>query len=224
MRTGLGGAPLLAVCLAAGPVTAEELPTRFEAGVRAGVGIPIGNASGETTRAPSGTSLADLVAWTAPLQLDIGARLGPAFVGAYVSYAFGKAGTLLDQGAARSASDVRLGFEVLWHLAPDRPIDPWVGLGVGYEWLNLSVTGSDGTVVYGSSRGFEWTNLQLGIDFTLGRNFRLGPFVLATVAQYDTGSLGAINPQGGQVSGTGDIQSKAVHVWIDVGLRFAVLL
>lgn len=223
MRMGPAGAPLLALCLAATPVTAEELPTRFEAAVRAAVGIPIGNATGETTRAPNGTTLADLVAWTVPLELELGARIGPAFVGGYVSYAFGKAGNALEGGTSRSASNVRFGFEVLWHLGPDRPVDPWVGLGVGYEWLNLSVGGTGGAIT-GSARGFEWVNLQLGIDFALGRSFRLGPFVRSRVAQYDTASLGLINTQGGEAGSTGDIQSKAVHTWIDVGLRFAFLL
>jgi len=102
-------------------------------------------------------------------------------------------------------------------------VDPWVGLGVGYEWLNLSIGGTGGAIT-GSARGFEWVNLQLGIDFSLGQNFRLGPFVRSRVAQYDTGSLGLINTQGGSASGTGDIQSKAVHTWIDVGLRFSFLL
>ncbi|HVP62125.1 MAG TPA: hypothetical protein VMT11_16290 [Myxococcaceae bacterium] len=224
MRMGrLAGAPLLALCLAAPSARSEELPTRFEAAVRAAVGIPIGNAVGETTRSPNGTSLADLVAWTVPLELELGARIGPAFVGGYLSYAFGKTGSALEGGTARSASDVRVGFEMLWHLGPDHPVDPWVGLGVGYEWLDLSITGSGGTL-YGSVRGFEWVNLQLGIDFLLGRSFRLGPFVQSRVGQYDTGSLGLINAQGTDSSGTSDIPSKAVHVWIDFGLRFAFLL
>jgi len=224
MRMGTAGAPLIALCLAATtPARAEELPTRFEAAVRAAVGFPIGNATGETTRAPSGTSLSDLVSWTVPLELELGARIGPAFVGGYVSYAFGKAGSALEGGTSRSANNVRFGFEVLWHLGPDRPVDPWVGLGVGYEWLNLSIGTASGALT-GTARGFEWVNLQLGIDFLLGRSFRLGPFVRSRVAQYDTGSLGLINQQGGEASSTGDIQSKAVHTWIDVGLRFAFLL
>ncbi|HZJ54442.1 MAG TPA: hypothetical protein VFD38_09925 [Myxococcaceae bacterium] len=223
MGTGLAAAPLLALCLAASPVTAEELPTRFEAAVRTAVGIPIGNATGETPRSPTGTHLADLVSWTVPLELELGARIGPVFVGGYVSYAFGKPGSALESGTARSANNVRFGFEVLWHLGPDRPVDPWLGLGVGYEWLNLSITSPDGTIT-ASARGFEWVNLQLGIDFLLGRNIRLGPFVRSRVAQYDAGSLGVINPQGGEASGSGDIQSKTIHTWIDVGLRFAFLL
>ena len=173
---GLAGAPLLALCLAATPVTAEELPTRFEAATRVAVGFPIGNATGATTRTPGGTSVADLVAWSVPLELELGARIGPAFVGGYVSYGFGKAGSALEGGTSRSASNVRVGFEVLWHIGPDRAVDPWFGVGVGYEWLNLSIGGTGGAIT-GSARGFEWVNLQLGIDFTLGRNFRLGPFV-----------------------------------------------
>ena len=223
MRIGPAGAPLLALCLAATPVTAEELPTRFEAATRVAVGFPIGNATGATTRTPDGTSLADLVAWSVPLELELGARIGPAFVGGYVSYAFAKAGSALEGGTSRSASNVRFGFEVLWHLGPDRPVDPWIGIGVGYEWLNLSIGGTGGAIT-GSARGFEWVNLQLGIDFNLGRNFRLGPFVRSRLGQYDTASLGLINTQGGEASGTGDIQSKALHNWIDVGLRFSFLL
>jgi hypothetical protein len=223
MRVGLAGATLLALCLCATPASSEELSTHFEAAVRAGMGIPIGNAVGDTTRSPNGTALSDLVAWTVPIELELGARVGPAFVGGYVSYGFGKAGSALEGGSGRSASNVRFGFEMLWHLAPDRPVDPWVGLGVGYEWLNLSISSPSGTL-YGSARGFEWVNLQLGIDFMLGRSFRLGPFVRARVAQYDTGSLGLINSQGNDVSGTSDITSKTVHTWIDLGLRFAFLL
>lgn len=221
MRIGLAGALLLS--LASGPASAEELNVRFEAGVRAGIGIPVGNMVGSTTTAPGGTSLADLVAWTVPLQLDLGARIGPVFVGGYGAYAFGKAGSLLENASSRSASDLRIGFEVLWHLAPDRKVDPWLGVGVGYEWLNLSAgLGSLGTV-NATFRGFEWVTVQLGIDFMLGRTFRLGPFLQSSVAQYDSGSADFIFSRGTQ-TGSGDVQSKAVHAWIDLGLRFAFLL
>lgn len=224
MRIGLAGAPLLAVLLAAAPASAEELQTRFEAGVRAGMGVPIGNAVGARQGASGGTSLADLVSWKAPLQLDLGARIGPVFVGGYVAYAFGKTGGAFDSANAHSVNDVRFGFEVLWHFAQDRKVDPWVGIGVGYEWLNLSVTGTTGTTAHATLRGFEWVNAQAGVDFVLGRNFRLGPFLQANIAQYDTGSLDIFNIQGAGGGGSSDLPSKTVHAWIDVGLRFAFLL
>jgi len=223
MRNGLAGALLLTVALTASAVRAEELPTRFEAGVRAGIGFPIGNAVGSTTTSPNGTSLADLVAWTVPLQLELGARIGPVFVGGYGSYAFGKAGSLFEGASSRSASDVRIGFEALWHLSPDRKVDPWIGMGVGYEWLNLGVDVPPFGTVNATFRGFEWVNVQLGVEFVLGRHFCLGPFVQASVAQYDSGSAEIITSRGTR-GGSGDIQSKAVHAWIAVGLRFAFLL
>jgi len=225
MRFGLARAALLALALATAPARAEEqLPVRFEAAARVGMALPIGNAAGGSQNNPAGTSLSDLVAWTVPLQLDIGARIGPVFVGGRASYAFGKTGSSFDGASSRSASDVRIGFEVLWHFGGDRKVDPWAGIGVGYEWLNLSVSAGNGSTVYATLRGFEWVSVQLGIDFVLGHNFRLGPYLESNVGQYDSASGGIINVQGGEIGGSTDVQSKAVHAWIGFGLRFAVLL
>lgn len=224
MRIGIA-APLLALWLTATSARAEEtLPVHFEAGVRAAVGFAIGNAVGPRADAPAGTPLSDLVAWSVPLQVEAGARVGPVFVGGYLSWAYGKPGSAFDGESARSASDVRFGFEVLWHFAPDRAVDPWAGLGVGYEWLNLNATGPSGIPVSASFRGFEWVNVQLGVDFALGRSWRIGPFLQARVGQYDTGSLGIVTPQGAQPSGTSDLPSKAAHAWFDVGVRLGFLL
>jgi len=224
MRIGIAG-PMLALWLIGTSARAEEtLPVHFEAGLRAGVAFPVGNAVGPRPDAPDGTRLSDLVSWSLPLQLDAGARVGPVFVGGYLSWAYGKPGSAFDRASARSATDVRFGFEVLWHFAPDRPVDPWAGLGVGYEWLNLNVTGPSGTAVPSSFRGFEWVNVQFGVDFALGRSWRLGPYLQARVGQYDTGSLGVVTPQGAEPSGTSDLPSKAAHAWFDVGVRLGFLL
>jgi hypothetical protein len=223
MRNGIAG-PLLVLWLIATSARAEELPAHFEVGVRAGLGLPIGNAVGPRQDAPAGTSLSSLVAWTVPLQLDAGARVGPVFVGLYLTYAFGHPGSAFDTANTRSANDVRVGFEALWHFAPDGAVDPWAGLGVGYEWLNLSVSGPSGGSVSATFRGFEWVNVQLGLDFRLGRYFRLGPFLQARVGQYDSGSLGIVNGQGVETSASADLPSKAAHAWIDVGVRLGFLL
>ena len=223
MRIGIAG-PLAALWLIATSARAEELPAHFEAGLRAALGLPIGNAIGPRADAPTGTSLSDLVAWAVPLQLDAGARVGPVFVGVYLSYAFGKPGSAFDTANGRSANDVRVGFEVLWHFAPDRAVDPWAGLGVGYEWLNLSVTAPGGGSVSASFRGFEWVNVQVGVDFRLGQNFRLGPFLQTRVGQYDSGSIGIVNAQGAEATGSADLPSKAAHAWIDIGVRLGFLL
>jgi len=207
---------VLAVCLGVAPATADELRTSFEAGVRVGLAFPLGDISQDS-------ALVDSIAWSVPLQVDAGARIGPAFVGGYFSYAFGKAGSKLDGLSSKTASDVRVGFEVLWHFAPGSGVDPWAGVGVGYEWLNFSAPVGTSTVSV-SVRGFEFVNAQFGLDFTLGSLFRLGPYVIANLAQYATGSGDITGAQGGTVSGTSDIQNKRLHGWISVGLRVALVL
>jgi len=220
MRTSSGRA-LLALLVCAGPASAEDLLVRFEAGVRVGVGFPVGNIAGATQSAAA-ARLGDWVAWSVPIQIDAGARIGPVFVGAFGGYAFGNAGSALENASTRSAGDARLGFEVLWHFAPEGKVDPWAGLGVGYEWLTLNGT-SGTTSASVTVRGFEFVSAQAGIDFPLGRAFRIGPFVQATLGQYASGS-GQLTTPRGTVPGDGDIQSKELHSWIGVGLRFALLL
>jgi hypothetical protein len=209
-------AAALAVCLGVAPAGGEELRTSFEAGVRVGLAFPLGDIAQDA-------ALVDSIAWSVPLQIDAGARIGPAFVGGYFSYAFGKAGSKLDGLASKSASDVRVGFEVLWHFAPGASVDPWAGLGIGYEWLNFSAPVGTSTVSV-SVRGFEFVNAQAGLDFTLGSLFRIGPYVLANLGQYATGSGDITGASGGTVSGTSDIQNKRLHSWLSMGLRVALVL
>ena len=206
----------LGICLAIAPAGADELRTSFEAGVRVGLAFPVGDIAQDS-------ALVDSIAWSVPLQIDAGARIGPAFVGGYFSYAFGKAGNKLDNLSSKSASDVRVGFEVLWHFAPGATVDPWAGLGIGYEWLNFSAPVGTSTVSV-SVRGFEFVNAQAGLDFTLGSLFRIGPYLTASLGQYATGSGDITGTTGGTVSGTSDIQNKRLHSWISIGLRVALVL
>lgn len=204
------------VCLGAASAGAEELRTSFEAGVRVGLAFPLGDIQQDS-------ALVDSIAWSVPLQIEAGARIGPAFVGGYFSYAFGKAGSRLDGLSSKSASDVRVGFEVLWHFAPGAAVDPWAGLGIGYEWLNFSAPVGTSTVNV-SVRGFEFLDAQAGLDFRLGQLFRLGPYVMATLGQYSTGSGDLTGASGGTISGTSDITEKKFHGWLSVGLRMALVL
>jgi hypothetical protein len=122
-------------------------------------------------------------------------------------YAFGKAGSKLDGLSSKTASDVRVGFEVLWHFAPGSAVDPWAGLGIGYEWLNFSAPVGTTTVSVGV-RGFEFVNAQAGLDFRLGQLFRVGPYVMGTLGQYSVGSVELTGATGGTTGGTSDIPNK----------------
>lgn len=204
------------LCLGTASAGAEELRTSFEAGVRVGLAFPLGDIS-------EGNALVDSIAWSVPLQIEAGARIGPAFVGGYLSYAFGKAGSKLDALSSKSSSDVRMGFEVLWHFAPAATVDPWVGVGIGYEWVNVSFPVGTSTVS-GSARGFEFIDGQAGLDFKLGSLFRLGPYVMGTIGQYSVATVEGTNAQGNTGSATQDIPSKKIHGWLSVGLRMALVL
>jgi len=218
MRGQLGRAILAGVVFCASSARGEELlRTSFEAGVRAGFAFPVGDVA-------QNSSLSDVISWSVPLQVDAGARIGPVFVGGYFSYAFGKLGSSIDCGSAScSLSDVRVGFEVLWHFAPAAKVDPWAGLGLGYEWLTLSAS-ANGVSASGTVRGFEFLNAQAGVDFVAGRLFRIGPFVMATLAQYSSVSGSFTGSGGGTGSGERDITNKTLHSWLSMGLRFALVL
>jgi hypothetical protein len=217
MHPQLGRALLAGMALCASTARGEELRTSLEAGVRAGFAFPVGDVA-------EGRPLSDTISWSVPLQVDAGARIGPAFVGGYFSYAFGKLGSTIDCGSGScSVYDIRVGFEVLWHFAPAARVDPWAGLGVGYEWLTLSGGGTGGSFS-GTVRGFEFVNAQAGVDFAVGKLFRVGPCVTGTLGQYSTGALSATGTGGGTIGGSADIQNKKLHSWLSVGLRLALVL
>ena len=73
---------------------------------------------------------------------------------------------------------------VHYHILPDAQFDPWVGLGLGYELVTASESGSatiENTTfnVDGSAtlKGFQFLILEAGGDFKATPDFAVGPFV-----------------------------------------------
>ncbi|MGZ6134785.1 MAG: PEGA domain-containing protein [Myxococcaceae bacterium] len=186
----------------------------FEAAVRAGIGVPLGSAY--QNGAGSDQSLSEIDSYTIPIQLDLGVRLGGSwFLGGYFSYGFAGSNTttFCSTSGDCSPSTLRVGGEVHWHPLGSASIDPWIGIGSGYE--KVSVSSGSGT---SSLSGWEFGNLQLGLDFALGSLFRIGPWVSFSIGQYGTAS--------GPVSGVGvtvDLQNKTIHEWLMGGVRLVIL-
>ncbi len=92
-------------------------------------------------------------------------------------------------------------------------VSSWVGVGLGYEWLNISETLGRQTFVQTFS-GPELLNLQAGVDFAVGSHMRLGPFAQLTVGRYTVVAEDASNgaeplaPPG-----------RALHQWLSVGVK-----
>jgi len=149
-----------------------------------------------------------------PIWVDVGYR---AHANWYVSVYFefgvaqafdvctGRVHTFADPSITLcSGSELRYGANVHYHFRPNRKVDPWVGLGMGYEVAPWQVTHSRaGYEDYsGDFSGFEFANLQLGPDYRdelpwLG----IGPFVAITLAQASSDS------------------SNRLHSWLIVGAR-----
>lgn len=202
-------------------------PGKFLLGLRLGYAIPMG--SGANDADGSSNKMTDAVSGHFPIWLDLGYMVMPnVMLGVYGQYAFGSVGGALkrqcDQassaGVSCSAHDIRFGLQAQYHVAPQAQVNPWVGLGVGYELLTVSLSnaGQSGST---TAEGFEFANLQVGADVKALPNFGVGPFVSFSFGQYRSTSNSGLVADAG--SG-GDIENKAIHEWLTVGVRGAFKL
>jgi hypothetical protein len=174
---------------------------RFQLGLRTGFGVPFGRYAHVrqlgTLRDTDVNALSDDAYGAIPLWLDIGYRLTPRLLlGVYAMYGFvlPKAGAATDplgggcpEGLDCSGAGVRFGLQGQYHFSPAAPLDPWLGLGLGYEWITSHVEGQafgfpiDVETEHG---GLELVHLQGGVDVRLSPAFTLGPFAALSVMQY----------------------------------------
>jgi hypothetical protein len=188
----------------------------IEVGLRAGYGLPFGH-TGRLAGDLSDDKLSASVKGEIPLWLDVGYRLDPRmYVGLSFQYAFGlvPSGVCAD-GVSCSITDMRLGANFIYHLAPHQSVDPWLGFGVGYEWFELKAAAPEGEVT-GTVGAFEFANLQAGADFEVTPSFALGPFVSFSLGEYR-----GISYSGAPLADQ-DVVSKSVHEWLLFGVRGAL--
>jgi outer membrane protein W len=189
---------------------------KFVVGLRLGYGIPMGKLADET-----GAELSKAIKGNLPIWLDLGYMVTPnIMVGLYGQYGIGFAGSDIDDacdtdGVDCSFSVIRLGLQGQYHLSPAEKLDPWFGLGIGYEWLGISA--SRGSVSQDITyRGFELLNLQAGLDYKVMPALGIGPFLSFSLGQYGHASM-----SGDAADVSGDIDSKAFHEWLTLGVRGA---
>ena len=208
MRKVLGVVIVVAL-LAAGTAQAQGTPASgISLAARVGYGIPMGDADATISQS-------DTVSGMVPLQLDATYRFNPNWqFGLYFQYGFATIGDLFCTsggalvGVSCSGSNVRFGAEVMYTFA-SQGFSPWIGLGLGYEWQNVTAE-AGGVSVDVQLSGFEYLNLQLGGDWRLSPNFKMGPFVSFSFASYDSISAAGVS---------GSIASTATHEWLQLGLK-----
>jgi OmpW family len=202
----------------------------FALGLRAGYGLPFGKFGSVGDGGGEGGDVKDLVTSVVPLQVDAGYFINSRlYVGANFQYGVGFLNEDCPEEASCRASQLRFGVNVAYHFEPTETLRPWVGLGVGYEMLDLSVSASEGGVsgkATTSIRGLEFAALQSGLDYRVNRTFSVGPFVTLTAGQYSTvSSRIEVDGDGGffdDVDTSQDIEEKAFHVWLQGGVRMQV--
>jgi opacity protein-like surface antigen len=178
----------------------------LEIGFRLGFAIPAGNAG----------DLTDEMSGMIPLVVDAGYHLKQNFyLGLSFQYAFGLFSTdyCSESGASCSASDSRLDLNLHYRLSPGQECDPWVGIGIGYEWLTLNdvVSSESG---HRTASGFEFANLQIGGDFQVAPTVGIGPFLSISFGQYQ-----ALSVKGSGYLSDMTVTSSEIHQWITIGVR-----
>jgi hypothetical protein len=212
---------LVAVALIGAPSIARA-ETGFEGGLRLGYGIPLGEAA-------EGADLSDVIGGQIPIWIDLGYRvIDPLFIGLYFQYGIGLVGGDLGDACDAldldcSTSDMRLGVQGHYHISPTENLDPWVGLGIGYEWMGESVEGA-GLTLDSTASGIEFLDLQAGLDISVAEHVKIGPFLSFSLGQYSSVSAECDGLQPAcEMVGTrdGDIEETAMHEWLMIGVRGA---
>jgi hypothetical protein len=219
-RNAIGALLLTLAALPARAQTQDEYDSGLgELSLNAGFGLPLGNATGGN----NSTSMSDAINFAIPFGVQVGYRIaGVVFVGGTFTYGpFGSPSTSSipacgQSGVSCHSSFVRAGFSVQWHPLGSRGTDPYLGIGLGYEWLNVSVS-ENGASSTGQYSGFNWADIPVGVDFRLSRAVRLGPFVDFTLGEYRTETVSSPSTISGNIS------PKAIHFWLSFGVRVVFL-
>jgi opacity protein-like surface antigen len=194
------------VALMSGSAVADE-PPRWELGIRTGFALPFGKLSSD------GDDLSTNVSGQIPIWVDGGYRVTPQVVlGVYAQL-----GILLPKDCPSDVScsgqDWRFGVNARFHIQPGHSVDPWLGLGVGYELFH-GVVSQGGSTASGDAKGWEFANLSAGVDFLVAAHAFIGPYLSFSLDE--TTSLSATF--GGVTLSTSDFD-KSLHEWLLFGVR-----
>jgi hypothetical protein len=196
-------------------------------GLRVGYGIPFGNAQ-------SGTSMDSVQHGMLPIGASAGWRFSPrVYLGAFYQYGVtfprsnnctfptsvpsSLVGTATGQNGQSTCDgrDQRLGLEVQVHVLPHKLVDPWIGLGLGWEFSTLDYSTGAAAEASSFQQSGPEVNLQLGLDLRFLKAVPFGPYVDLSLAEFGTSSYYDANGvgQGPETFGS------SLHGWVTFGLR-----
>jgi hypothetical protein len=165
-------------------------------GLQVGVRTGYGGGAGVVY---SGLTVHEASSGGIPVIVDLGARILPEL---YAGIYGGWASIFTKNNAVSCPDDLdcktqqwRFGVQFDFHYIPTSKLDPYIGLGGGYEILHTHITGAipiptalgtipgttDTTI---TDRGWEFANLTAGFDARFNRAVALGPFISGSISEY----------------------------------------
>jgi Outer membrane protein beta-barrel domain len=209
---------VLAVAPGAARARTESPPdSGLELGLRLGLSLPFGSID-------ANNSLDRIAGSAVPLVVEAGYRATPnLFLGARFQYAFPQlknpAGTC-GGNTSCDGSDVVLGVEGIYRFLASQTFAPWVGLGVGYEWLSVDYSSNNVNVGAGATdRGIQ-PLAQIGGDVRVTPHLVLGPYLEAAFGRFNQQSV-RTRLGNGTTETDSDIGDTAWHTWVTLGVRGA---
>ena len=179
--------------------------------------FPLGNVWGSSSWNPA---VPMSVAWTGAIPLGVAGRYWftpNVSAGAYFQWGSALlASPGFDGIAGTSGYDLRLGIEFAYGFAPEAALDPWVSVGTGWEWTQYSGTKGTGEIASVSMSGWEYLNVQAGLEFKLTPVFGIGPYVGFVAGNYtNIVASGASQGWGGAIPP----DARSFHGWLQFGAK-----
>jgi hypothetical protein len=162
--------------------------------------------------------------WSAAIPIEVAGRyrFSPSFsAGVYFQYAPATiAARFCTTTMTCSGYDMRVGVEAVYGFLPEKTWNPWVSVGTGWQWTHFAVA-TDTQSADMTYSGWEYFNVQAGLDWNLSRMFAVGPYVGFFGGSYTSRSG---NAAGSTESGSIDSAYRAFHGWWQFGLKGTVNL
>jgi hypothetical protein len=213
-------------CTATSRVAHADENRGLAIGLRVGYAIPFGDAQQSVNvdgTKGSTLSMERLQRGMLPIWFDLGYRFSPhVYLGLFYQYAptFPPSGncavnTIPSNGPTTcDGFDQRFGLDLHYHIRPKELIDPWIGLGLGYEMTQLNHAQGGGSDTGSFQAWGPQADLQLGLDLRFADKIPFGPFVDLSVSEF--GTENNYDPNG---RGTPVAFDQTLHGWVTLGVR-----
>jgi hypothetical protein len=193
----------------------------FQAALRSGLQLPWGEVSDA-----DGDEISARYGWQVPIVIDAGFKLSkPWFIGAYAGAGYGSIGSgnvaeeaCAAPGVTCSTLSYQVGVQLQYHLGPSDRLNPWLGVGGGYEWFRQELSASDYREEQETS-GVALLKVLLGLDYRYRELFGFGPVIEMSFGRFQaTRTL-----VDGERTHEGPVEQGAWHGFLTLGGRLVVL-